>query len=552
MNDRKNDPDEDSFWDISRLLPKSSPRPVSRPFATQRPVQPVYTREHAKEPAENAGQRILTAVADEALSEQYCPDWNPFFDRVSIYRSVHPYPYFAGFRRDGRPMLSKEGSKAPFVPFYATVPQYHLLDDQQIRWYLYWRSCVRGGIYPDTGESYFWLYVYEVLNFSDTIPPQQGVQILCRLWSAYGKHFPSIHKYMSMHLFSYCLLHRTAPPLQLLREVPHTATLGFAVPEFYLACRQACEGNDQLIALIDLFSDYRWQASRLFDGESRNERIGLMLAVLRHVVERLLEDRRSDTSEPTVYSHTPFLGAVCCEENKCRIELSYRPASHAETWRKQITAAVKYTENKIRQLNSYRSRLTVNAADVPFREMLDAFFEPHFRLQQQQKEAERTTMTRPAYESRYDACDSVLDAGAAARIEQDSWINAERLTVLPWQPEPGTEDSAADPTPADRIPASGQEQTDGFVRQNSSVDATRRSRSGDETAKRYAGALLSGDRLAVTALLQQCGLPESALAEAVNAALIETVGDTVIEEDASGYHVVEEYSEELKSWMLVC
>ena len=164
----------------------------------------------------------------------------------------------------------------------------------------------------------------------------------------------------------------------------------------------------------------------------------------------------------------------------------------------------------------------------------------------------KTLPTRTSPQAAICSNQTASEHPAAARIEQDSWINAERLTVLPWQPELGTEDSAADPTPADRIPASGQEQTDGFVRQNSSVDATRRSRSGDETAKRYAGALLSGDRLAVTALLQQCGLPESALAEAVNAALIETVGDTVIEEDASGYHVVEEYSEELKSWMLVC
>lgn len=52
----------------------------------------------------------------------------------------------------------------PYVPSGRRFPDYRNLSPEGLRFYLYWRSRAREGVYGETDEGYVWLYVCELIN----------------------------------------------------------------------------------------------------------------------------------------------------------------------------------------------------------------------------------------------------------------------------------------------------------------------------------------------------------------------------------------------------
>ena len=69
------------------------------------------------------------------------------------------------------------------------MPQYEQMSASQLAYYLYFRDEVRNGRYIKTDNSYLFLYVYEIINLPDKIPPASGALLLSRIWSVYRQHY---------------------------------------------------------------------------------------------------------------------------------------------------------------------------------------------------------------------------------------------------------------------------------------------------------------------------------------------------------------------------
>ena len=113
--------DRDDFWDISSLIPPRRGRGRS-PFVSSAPTAPVSAEQpHSVTDggaARDNNQRRLTATAlPEAVCE-YVPEENPLLLSVRISKRVSGYNFYHRFREDALPLLERQGTACPFVPYF--------------------------------------------------------------------------------------------------------------------------------------------------------------------------------------------------------------------------------------------------------------------------------------------------------------------------------------------------------------------------------------------------------------------------------------------------
>ena len=168
----------DDFWDISKLSPGAK-KPLPR-FKTERETV-VYEVSGDETPKEN--KITLLGKAQAAEESTYVPLSNPLIRKVTVRRFKGGYDFYESFRKAALLYYDVATEVAPFVPFYSYMPQYAQMNAEQKSYYFYLRSEIRSGNYSLRADvSYIYLYVYEILNLPEKIPPEEGIVLLCRLW----------------------------------------------------------------------------------------------------------------------------------------------------------------------------------------------------------------------------------------------------------------------------------------------------------------------------------------------------------------------------------
>lgn len=73
--------------------------------------------------------------------------------------------YFpADFSEDIELHRGEEGRECPYVPSGYASPDYSVLGEDQVRYYLWWRSCAEAGVIDSSDEGYAWLYCRELIE----------------------------------------------------------------------------------------------------------------------------------------------------------------------------------------------------------------------------------------------------------------------------------------------------------------------------------------------------------------------------------------------------
>ena len=99
--------------------------------------------------------------------------------------------------------------QAPFTMYY---PYYQMLGYDQLRTYFTWRTQVRKGFVKSTSLSYFFLYVYELLNNAGVDSPQDGLDKLTFLRDKYIEYDASIDKYIARWIRDYRIYYDLPDP----------------------------------------------------------------------------------------------------------------------------------------------------------------------------------------------------------------------------------------------------------------------------------------------------------------------------------------------------
>lgn len=541
MTDGKNG-GRDDFWDIEKLVPRK--RASLSPFVSENPARD-YSLSEKKDTVERvAPEERKLSFSDRPSfrtteEESYIPDGHGFIKSVKVIRLIDRYDFYEGFRKAALIYFDYKTDKCDFAQFYSFMPQYSQLGPQQKSYYFYWRGELRSGRYIKTDYSYLYLYVYEILNLPDKIPPKEGLSLLCEVWRAYRGSLPRLDLYFSIWVQDYCLVHRLPCPTEEISDFIFDVISVSSFKEFYLSDINNA-GSGGVIAMLAYLSDYDWRKGKFVSGpegtetEKRNEIAamyrahmeGAMTLLLRGLWDELMA--KKDSAGTGILRRDAFPNSLLTHSVKSKLEIEYYPIGAAADMRRGITAAVRYTENKIRALMSVKSRLAVRDLPDDYRRIIDYYFEAIFDRERRRIAKENA----PEYERLYDAPKEELSFAGADEIERLSWETTVRLVdteeeLSEWE-EPVTEEP----------PVTEALQTETEEEDLMGLDSEAVGYLASLLGTSYPGAasgLSSIDRISV--------------AERINEAFYDLLGDVVLEEDGGEYRIIDDYYEDIRQWL---
>ena len=536
--------EKDGFWDIEKLIPKKK-TPTLSPFATKPAVRDysVDVPEGKQEPATVArplGELRLSGERAEFKDERvYYPE-NTLVKSITVRRYKEKYDFYDSFRKAALLYFDCPGERCEFAQFYSYMPQYSQLTKAQKSYYLYWRQEMRNGRFIRTDYSYLYLYVYEIINLPDRIAPEEGVKLLCRLWKEYRKALPRIDMYFSIWVMDYCLVYGLDCPISEIQEFISDVIRTSDFKEYYFT-GIGQSSRDGVWALIAYLSDYDWQrgfSSVLGkeEGEEYKKKADMYKTLLEGSIRVLLPSvwsecmREKDAGKLMKISRAAFPNTLCTHSVKSRLEIEYYPLADASHLRAGITAAVRYTENKLRALFGAKSRLAIKYIPTEYKELIDCYFEELIR----KSEAKVKKQNLPEYEKLYDAPTEKLSFSGADEIEKLSWDTTRRLCDT------------------DEYREEISEETSTYVPEVAAPTESAPTICSENTSDTY--GLSESDIRYLAALLESSegrghSIDDDATVERINEAFSDGFGDVIIEDNGEGFVIIEDYKEEILEWL---
>ena len=558
---KRRDEELDRFWNIDVLIPKKravhyesdteTTEIVIDPTPQEKTAEKINVppREIAVPKAENAARpRFIPPHTAEEFSNPPMPDEeyvpvNALIHKVRIFRWRSDYRYYEGFVRDAVRLFSVTGVECPRVPFFSYVPQYTQMSRAQLEWYLWWRENLRHGTFLDTDYSYVLLYVYELINLSGRMNPQQAQNALCDVWVHYRENYRKLDSYLPEWICDYSLIHRLPPPSactgRLLPEVMAHCTL----KEFYVPN----DGRDIYIrALLSFCSNYDYRKSKFYNAERASLFDDAVVGALRALIEHTSENGQLFSSvgmDDSKLSRDAFNGALCSYRVKRRIEVDFCSFSRSHELRYFLTDVVKHVENRVRAAVGVRSRLTVYALATPMRKILDSYLDEALPTKTRGTPKAGAGEAPASYEKLYDLPKKNLSLTDAAEIERLSWETTERLVEAFEDAEEAQGEPQRDPFSS---PASFPMPTDAPL----PADVDGESDTCAAAMRPYLSflqAVRDGNAAHQRNAAQKAGVPLEVLADEVNALAVEHMGDILLEECDFGFCVIEDYRDLLVS-----
>lgn len=537
MSEYKKTTEKDDFWDIASLLPTRA-KAQARP--TARDTDAVEIRQNAPTLKGAAATDSLFVEHPVGIAPQKSTRAEPLYayrPQNTLLHEVRVYPwsqydYYEQFAKHARQLYDKTGKECPEVEFFSYAPQYTQLNGDQMAYYLWWRQNFRAGKCLPAAHSYQLLYVYEIINLGEHIPPAEGQEALVRLWLSYRKSNPCLDGLLREWIVDYSLLYRLPAPV-LSRARYGELLNGVKLKEFFVPMGDGTqESDDSLTTAVLLFcNNYDYTKSKFYTEESAADyhrilrgAVKVALACLRERDGAFLTGK----SGISTVSRDAFTGAICSWKIRKRIEVDYTSFSRTHELRYLMSDVLKYAENALRAQRGIKSRLSIYAVDTALREQLDAYLTE--ALPPRVVKKEKKAVEIPAYEKRYDLPVRAPSPMRAAEIESASWQTTKRL-VEAFEGAQATENTE------NRI----EEKLVGAP-----VQAVAKTAEGTaDTLRDALGELtaffaLTGARAQREFALSH-GMMVDAIVDKINTVAGDMLGDILLEEGDDGYTVIEDY-----------
>lgn len=574
--------DIDNFWDLESLLPQKrqvepnravntdtveielggSELPKSRFGGSPIPQKPKDAP--PPRPADEARRLRELAMRTKAKQNEprplepylvYTPEGG-IIKRVSVAKWPTRYTFYDKFRADAHRLWERESGECEPVSFFSYIPQYNQLSYAQLKWYLCWRSQARSGNFLPADYSYILLFIYEILNCPDLMPPERGLELLCGVWLAYRPKFPRIDNYLSEWLCDYCLIYQLPCPTKALEPIMQAAVSAASFKEFYMDSGKIPDGTANMLSYT---SNYDWRTSRYVTRENFSIFSEHINAAFARVSRELLsadDESRSENRRTTVVRDA-YSGALCVWDMKRCLTVEYISCTRSPKFRFIVTDIIKYSENRVRAALGIKPRLKVDSLTEEMKSCIDEYFDEHLPV----KKAAKTKKPLPEneYEKLYEPASPDFSLERALDIEKRSWSTTEILTSSfndssPNDNEPVTDGSVQSEPPV-KAPGNPDKAAVGLS------DLTRYDEPTGNTADDPFAELLAaldsdcldalkmladGDGQALTRIAARSGTLADALADKINETAFDIIGDALIEPSGSGYRIIPDYAEELR------
>ena len=536
----------DDFWDLSKLVPRKKPQ-VSQ-FSTTTPVSEITiasTEDASSTYSVSSEDRKLDFSAYKPSSEDkkgdrsYVPTSSRLIRRVTIKPSCDRFDFYDTFRKAALIYFDYKCQRCDFVPFYSYKPQYSQMTTEQKKYYFYWRDELRRKRFLKTDYSYVYLYAYEILNLPEKIGKEEGLRLLIAVWKAYRNDLPRLDANFSAWVQDYCLVYELECPFDEIRDFLFDVINVSSFKEFYLSDIES--GGNASSAMLAYLSDYDWRRGKYAGGDNAQVYRTHVESAMQRVFALLLSDEAVTGGETNKITRTAFPGSLCTHTVKCILEIEYSSISSSPELRKNVTAALKYVENKLRAILGVKSRLAIKELPDQFRRVIDKYFENEFA--RMKRERERAAM--PEYERLYDAPESAVSFEDAVEIEKASWRMTARLVE-------GTEDYEQSVLEATQIcEQTVAEDVEDCTSEESAASGDACDAYGlDNSEIAFLRAVSDNNVHKAAEIARDCKKMPEALAEKINEAFADNFGDVVLEEsDEGGYKVIDDYTEEISEWL---
>lgn len=549
----------DAFWDIEDLIPQRPKKTAARPVHTDICAEEiVLTSEKAQD-----GERIPSRMENPIKKEANLKPIREYSPKHSLIQSVRvlPWPtlfeFYTKFRKDAVRYFYLTHEPCEYVYFFSYLPQYEQMTVSQMSYYLYWRTEARKERFLKTDINYLFLYIDEIINLPEKIPPSKGALLLSRLWGHYRKEFHYLDKYLGEWLCDYCLIHGVSPDWDVLREFAGDIAGKVSLPEFYM--------RDGLLSwgLISAVSSYDYQKSKYY-GQYVEEYDRHIPKAVEAAVNRVIMKNPEEfgiTIAKTV--RDSYTGAVVSHKEKCKIEVSRyvirKSTARGEQDLKQIFGnLIKLAENRIRTYFGIKSRFSPTGVDSRMKEEISSYFNAVYPEQNRKKQNKNEE--EEAYMALYEPKQTgKADIGRALAIEEQAWETAELLSTEEDEVamEPIFEEQKMPPDVVGEIAAEAEIEEEADKREAILEEFSFPFEDSEETDGDFAFIqtdLTEQQREALRAALEgrfseycrTLGKMEDHVRGELNEIAMEAVGDMILEEDFSP---VSDYLDEMRAML---
>ena len=271
-----------------------------------------------------------------------------------------------------------------------------------------------------------------------------------------------------------------------------------------------------LDALVARLSDYDYRRGKFVTPDNREMIERNMRGAMRSVLKRLEKEGALSADDGVrTLKRDAFARSLCTHKVKCKLEIEYLSLAVADRLRSDITAAVRYTENRLRAIIGVKSRLGVKGLPESMKREIDDYF----ARQMMPGGALAPKVNIPEYEKLYSAPRESLSLSGADEIERASWSTTMRLVEYG---DDGIEPVREEPAPIENPPAA---------------------------------PTLSAEDIALLAMAYNytydggMGLSDDSAAERINEHFADLIGDVVLEHDGEFYKIIEDYKEDIEEWI---
>lgn len=339
------------------------------------PAPAEYTIDSADEPASLPVPPVAIWSSSIAESESTAIPGDAEYIKSNITTS-----YSTGnskFEQDARRWVSRREESALYIPFHSYYPTYDVMTKAQLKWYFYWRGQVRECVYPDTDLSYIFVHIYELINNIGVKDPMDGYQQLHKVWMNYRSRHNNLDNYLVDWIADYLIInHCPVDPLDIYVEAMRTE--GYfshwdLVLEHYL--RKGLRFFP--LGLIEQLSDYRIRKSKFYLQGYNHIVDEYVPKVLERVNADMLARSRGgifDVFKPRAsraIQRYPFNAAIYSGRSNTITIANVFPYREHPPLRQFITAVVKHTENRLRDIKKFKGQLRGYSIDPEVRALID-------------------------------------------------------------------------------------------------------------------------------------------------------------------------------------
>ncbi len=525
----------DDFWNLDQLVPKKRPAAVFDDKHTEAteieiPVKAANEQPARSEKIPNDGviKRYIHPYTEESEKkkipdEEYEPE-RSLIHTVRLYSWSSAYPYYENFRKAAIFYYNKTSAAVTAEPYFSYMPQYSQLSDRQLAYYLWFRSEIRAGRYPDVEYSYILLLIYETINLSDKLPRERSVDMLAKLWLNYRHDYPRLDVQLAEWIFDMCLIEKLAPPRDILGEIGDSLPSSAGLREFYADAVGDCDAFADL--LLRHCSNYNCKKSKFAVGENALLYQKHTRGVLVYIISKC-----NDPAHPFEFAglklqdsrtqRDSFTGALCNPKVKKRIEIEFCSFSHSHELRFIVTDILKYAENRIRAHIGVKSRLSVNALPAEIKKLADEYFNRELPIRSLHPSIKDEI---PEYEKLYEPVSRGLSFESASKIEELSWETTGRLV----------EAFEEDETVSQIIEEIEEPSTDdvGLFESLSKAELE------------FVKSALEENFSEQSRIAAEIGSIPDVIADKINTLAADISGDILLEDTGAGYVVLEDYADE--------